>query len=83
MPPVNGKVIKSRAKALREEGQRVKSAHLESRIGDIDTALFEAGGLGRLPDFTLVKVDNPPKAGQLARVKLISHDGEFAAAIIQ
>ncbi len=78
MPPVNGKVIKARAKALRVEGERVKAAHLTARIGDVDTALFEEGGIGRLPDFTRVKVDNPPKAGQFVKVKLISHDGEIA-----
>ncbi|MDB2439824.1 tRNA (N(6)-L-threonylcarbamoyladenosine(37)-C(2))-methylthiotransferase MtaB [Hellea sp.] len=70
MPPVNGGQIKARAKILREEGQRVKAAHLSSRIGDNDMALFEETGLGRLPDFSLIKVDNPPKAGSLAQVKI-------------
>jgi len=70
MPPVNGAQIKARAKILREEGQRVKAEHLTSRIGDHDMALFEETGLGRLPDFSLIKVDNPPKAGSLAQVKI-------------
>ena len=70
MPPVNGAQIKARAKILREEGQRVKAEHLSSRIGDNDMALFEETGLGRLPDFSLIKVDNPPKAGSLAQVKI-------------
>lgn len=82
MPPVNGAVIKARAKALREEGARAKAGHLEARIGDVDTALFEAGGTGRLADFTRVTVDNPPKAGQFAKVKLLSHDGEVATGQI-
>ena len=66
IPPVDGKTVKARAKILREEGAAVKTAHLTSRIGDTDVALFEETGLGRLPDFTFVKVDNPPKAGSLA-----------------
>ena len=82
MPPIKGDVIKARAKALRAEGARVKAAHLDARIGDIDSALFEADGTGRLPDFTRVTVDNPPKAGQFAQVKLISHEDEIAKAMV-
>jgi len=48
----------------------VKAAHLTARIGDTDIVLFEDTGLGRLPDFTLVKVDNAPKAGSLAEVEI-------------
>ena len=76
IPPIDGKTIKARAKILRETGAAVKAAHLTSRIGDTDIALFEETGLGRLPDFTLVKVDNPPKAGSLADVKITAFDGE-------
>ena len=78
MPPVNGKIIKARAKALREEGARILTAHLKRRQGDEDEALFEAGGIGRLADFTRVKVDNPPKAGQFAQVKLTGYAEDYA-----
>ena len=71
IPPVNGAVVKARAKALREEGARVKAAHLASRVGDEDVALFEEGGAGRLPDFSLIRVDNPPPAGSLASIRVI------------
>ena len=76
--PVDGKTIKPRAKTLRETGAAVKAAHLTARIGDTDIALFEDTGLGRLPDFTLVKVDNAPKAGSLGQVKVTGIDGEHA-----
>ncbi len=82
IPPVDGPTIKRRAKILREEGARVKAAHLESRIGHIDIALFEETGLGRLPDFTLVKLDNPPKAGSLAKVEISASDNEHALGIL-
>ena len=78
MPPVNGTIIKARAKALRDEGARVLKAHLERRLEDEDKALFEADGTGRLSDFTRVKVDNPPKAGQFARVKITGHTADYA-----
>jgi threonylcarbamoyladenosine tRNA methylthiotransferase MtaB len=76
IPPVDGKVVKARAKTLREEGARVKAVHLVSRNGQTDTALFEETGLGRLPDFSLISVDNPPKSGSLAQVTITGHDGE-------
>jgi len=60
----------------------VKTAHLTSRIGDTDIALFEDTGLGRLPDFTLVKVDNPSKAGSLAQIEITDIDGENAVGTL-
>ena len=76
IPPVDGKVVKARARTLREAGAKQRAAHLASRVGDVDTALFEETGLGRLPDFSLVQVDNPPPAGSLARVRVLGADGE-------
>lgn len=71
IPPVDGSIIKARAKTLRDEGVAAKAKHLATRIGDTDTALFEENGNGRLPDFSLIRVDNPPPAGSLARVTVI------------
>lgn len=76
MPEVNASLIKARAKILRETGAAVKAAHLKSRIGHCDLALFEETGLGRLPDFTLVKVKAPPKGGTFARIKVTHSDDE-------
>ena len=70
IPPINGDIIKSRAKALREAGALEKTKHLHSRIGGTDTALFEETGFGRLPDFSVVKVDNPAAAGSLANIRV-------------
>ena len=74
MPQLESSVIKLRAKILREEGEHVKLMHLKSRVGTKDFALFEETGYGRLPDFTLVKVDNPPKAGNIAKVHITGID---------
>ncbi len=76
IPPVHGNIVKARAKKLREESARLKEAHLKTRAGSIDTALFEETGFGRLPDFSLVKVDSPPKSGSLAQVKIMGSTAE-------
>ena len=73
IPPVNGAIVKARAKTLRQAGALQKASHLQTRIGDEDIALFEETGLGRLPDFSMVKVDNPATAGSLARVLSLIH----------
>ena len=74
IPPINGAVVKARAKVLREEGLHAKTDHLASRTGQTDIALFEETGLGRLPDFTLVKTRIPAAAGTLASVSITGHD---------
>ena len=78
MPPVKGDKIKARAKILREAGNKAKQAHIKARIGQEDMALFEETGLGRLSDFTLIKVGNPAPAGSFAKVELTGYDGEYA-----
>ena len=81
--PVDGNIVKARAKILREQGAAVKAAHYKSRIGETDIALFEETGLGRLPDFSLIRVDNPPKSGSLAQVKIIdSNTDELIGHIV-
>ncbi len=74
MRPVKGDIIKARARALRQAGDQVKQAHIESRAGQTDLALFEETGLGRLADFTLVSVDSPPPAGSFAKVTLTGYE---------
>lgn len=77
MPQVDGRVIKERAKRLREAAAQIRTAHFKTRIGDQDTALIEAGGMGRLPDFTLVKLSGSEDlAGQLCNVTLTGYDDE-------
>ena len=76
MPAVDGSVVKARARALREAGARARAAHLAGRVGDVDVALFEADGMGRLPDFSRVEVSTPPDAGTLAEVRVSGHDGD-------
>jgi len=79
--PVNGAIVKARAKALRGAGAAEKAAHLQTRVGQTDEALFEETGFARLPDFSLVKMDTPPLdikklAGSLARVQITGATAE-------
>ena len=83
IPPVNGAIIKARAKTLREAGAIMKAAHLKSRIGDTDTALFEETGYGRLPDFSLIKVDNPPAASTMHTVRITGSDGDYLLGTLE
>ena len=83
IPPVNGSIIKARAKTLREAGAAMKAAHLKTRIGDTDTALFEETGYGRLPDFSLIKVDNPPTASTMHTVRITGSDGDYLLGTLE
>ncbi|MEE9375906.1 MAG: tRNA (N(6)-L-threonylcarbamoyladenosine(37)-C(2))-methylthiotransferase MtaB, partial [Rhizobiaceae bacterium] len=74
MPPVNGAVIKQRAKQLRDKGDEVLKTHLESRVGHVANVLMENGGRGRTEHFTPVLVANV-KAGEMVDVRLTGHDG--------
>ena len=80
IPSVDGKIVKARTKRLREAGAEAKAVHLRSRMDDTDIALFEGTGseirLGRLPDFSLIRVDNPPAAGSLAEITVIGAGGD-------
>jgi len=82
MPPVDGTDIRARAKGLRLAGEEVRRAFILSRQGSSDIALFEETGLGRLPDFTLVKVPSPPAGGTFANVILTGYDGETATGYV-
>ena len=64
----------------------MKAAHLQRRVGHEDIALFEETGLGRLPDFSLIKLENSPSqthptkinlVSTLRRVKITGSDGDY------
>ncbi|MBL4853685.1 tRNA (N(6)-L-threonylcarbamoyladenosine(37)-C(2))-methylthiotransferase MtaB [bacterium AH-315-J19] len=84
MPLVDGKVIKARAKILREAGAQAQERFLASRDFGHDLALIEKGGLGRLADFSPVKLPahNAP-SGQLRTVKITGYsDGKLLGELV-
>ena len=75
MPPVDGAIIKERARRLREKGATALRSYLDSQIGRQVKVLMETNGLGRTEQFTAVKVaDVLP--GRLVDVRITGHDGE-------
>ena len=75
MPPVDGAIIKERARRLRQKGAAALNSYLEAQIGRRAEVLMETNGLGRTEQFTAVKVaDALP--GRLIDVRITGHDGE-------
>ncbi len=75
MPQVDGAVIKTRAKRLRDAGERARKVFLKSRSFGYDIALIEKGGLARLADFSPVTL--PPhsfQTGTLQAVRITGYD---------
>ena len=74
MPQVDGAVIKTRAKRLRETGVKTKEAFLKSRAFGHDLALIEKGNLARLADFSPVILPaHNIRAGQLRPVRITGY----------
>ena len=75
MPPVDGAIIKERARRLRQKGAAALNSYLDAQIGRRAEVLMETNGLGRTEQFTAVKVaDALP--GRLIDVRITGHDGE-------
>ena len=75
MPPVDGAIIKDRARQLREKGGLALQSFLDGQVGREAEVLMETNGLGRTEQFTAVCVaDALP--GRLMQVRITGHDGE-------
>ncbi|OYU48110.1 MAG: tRNA (N(6)-L-threonylcarbamoyladenosine(37)-C(2))-methylthiotransferase MtaB [Rhizobiales bacterium PAR1] len=75
MPQVAKPVIKARAAALRAAGSAALTRHLSSRIGHEGMLLAERGGIGRLDDFTPVRIGEGFEPGSLMRFRITGQDG--------
>jgi threonylcarbamoyladenosine tRNA methylthiotransferase MtaB len=71
MPQVPQAVRKERAARLRQAGETVRAAWLESRIGREVEVLVEEEGVGRCPWYAPVRLPPGPPAGSLARARLV------------
>ncbi|MBN8533613.1 MAG: tRNA (N(6)-L-threonylcarbamoyladenosine(37)-C(2))-methylthiotransferase MtaB [Rhizobiales bacterium] len=65
MPQLDGTTIKQRAARLREAGETRLSRHLAGYAGRVVRVLTERNGIGRLDDFTPVRLESPAVPGQL------------------
>ena len=83
MPQLERKVVKERAAQLREAANAALERHLKKHVGEIRRVLVEAGGQGRLADFT--PVTGLPDAlphGEFADIRITGHtDGRLTGVI--
>jgi threonylcarbamoyladenosine tRNA methylthiotransferase MtaB len=74
MPPVEPSIVRARAARLREAAGVALNRHLAAQIGCVRPVLMERGGIGRLPDFSRIRVpDMTP--GTLADVRVLGREG--------
>ncbi len=83
MPQLERKIVKERAARLREAANAALERHLKKHVGEIRRVLVEAGGQGRLADFT--PVTGLPDAlphGEFADIRITGHtDGRLTGVI--
>ncbi len=79
MPQVNGKIIKERAKALREAGQEQLQKFLQKQVGKKLKVLVEKSGAGKAENFIDVKLKDIPdsKIGEIIEVEILGADKNF------
>ena len=80
MPQVDGKIIKARAKLLREAGSAELQKFLQKQIGKKLNVIVEKDGIGRAENFIEVKISSKQKAGEILSVKASSVEENFLIA---
>ncbi len=75
MPQLDGRVIKERAKRLRDAGSVREKNWLSGRIGTTDHVLMETQTEGRSPHFAKVHVDGQAEPGHIVPVNIIAQTG--------
>ncbi len=81
MPPVNGAVIKERARRLRMLGENAVDQHLQAQVGRQADILFENDSMGRTPGFAEVTSEAKQQSGALVRMTLLRRDGQRLQAV--
>ena len=74
MPQVNGKLIKSRAAALRAAGERQVQKHLTAQIGKTHNILMENPNMGRTSQFAEVIFNTPQAEGAIVSARITGQD---------
>ncbi len=84
MPQLNGKIIKERAKLLREAGSAELQKFLKKQIGKTLKVLIEKDGIGKSENFLDVKIlDNAKiiKPGEILEMKVLKTEENFLMSI--
>jgi len=83
MPPVNDKIIKERAKILREAGQEELQKFLQKQIGKKITMIVEKDNIGKSENFIDVKIlgeSEKFKSGEILEVEVVEVQNNFLIA---
>lgn len=83
MPQVNGKIIKERAKLLREAGQEELQKFLKKQIGKTLSVIVEKDGIAKSENFLDVKIlseSKKLKSGDILEIKVSDVEGNFLTA---
>jgi threonylcarbamoyladenosine tRNA methylthiotransferase MtaB len=80
MPQLDARLIKDRARALREKGAAALSKRLQKLAGSEQELLVEKPGLGRTACFASVAFEDDAAPGSVIRVKITGSDGRIAMA---
>ncbi len=83
MPPVNYKIIKERAKILREAGQEELQKFLQKQIGKKITMIVEKDNIGKSENFIDVKIlgeSEKFKSGEILEVEVVEVQNNFLIA---
>jgi len=75
MPQVDGRLIKERAKKLRDAGASRSTAFLNSRIGQTENVLMETETRGRTEQFAEITMATPARAGEIVKTKVVNTAG--------
>ena len=83
MPQLDKALIKQRAARLRKKGDEAYEKHLDKVATGIHPVLIERGGVGRIPQFTMVQVGvevgtevGELKLGQIVNMRISGHNGK-------
>lgn len=84
MPQVPVAVRKERAKILRETGDGLLNAYMQSRLGQTASVLYEADSKGLCEHYLPVRIDGDFEAGQIVPVRLtgVLQTGLFEGSVL-
>lgn len=82
MPQISGKIIKERAKMLRQAGEIQLKTFLQAQIGKKIEVIVEKDGMSKSQNFLDVKIidNNKLKAGDIVEVKVVGFEGGYLVA---
>jgi threonylcarbamoyladenosine tRNA methylthiotransferase MtaB len=83
MPAINGTIIKARAKALREAGEKARDSFLKSCTGTQEYVLIEQPGIGRTERFARVALTGTAPVGTIATAEITGQkDGQLLGRLL-